>query len=86
MIRRLFSSDEVIAALQRGGFALARNSSGSHSTYKRKRPDGTHDVTVVARGYKTLPRATLHSVLTMANVTEDEFLRWAKVRRKGQAV
>ena len=79
---RLFSSDEIIAALQRGGFKQARTSKGSHATFKRRRPDGTHDVTVVLLGQKEVPKGTLDSILKLANIDYEEFLDWAKVKRR----
>jgi len=80
---RLLSSDEIIAALQRGGFELARKTSGGHQTLKRRRPDGGHDVTVVPAGKREVPRGTLKSILELANVDDDEFLAWARVKKKG---
>ena len=80
MRRRLFSSREVVAALLRGGFEQARKSKGSHATFKRRRADGTHDVTVVPLGQKEIPQGTLVSILRLANVSDDEFREWAKVK------
>jgi len=83
MTKQLFSSDEVVAALRRGGFEHCRKSKGSHATFVRLRPDGRHDVTVVVLGKKEIPKGTLDRLLEQANVSEQEFLDWARVKRKG---
>lgn len=82
--RRLFSSGDIITALKRGGFELARKSKKSHQALKRLRPDGRHDVTVVPMGKKEVPKGTFDSILKQANVDLEEFLDWARVRRKGR--
>ncbi|MCG2768730.1 MAG: type II toxin-antitoxin system HicA family toxin [Chloroflexota bacterium] len=81
--RRLFSSDQIIAALQRGGFEIARKT-GSHMSLSRERPDGGHDVTVVKMGEPEIPKGTFDSILRLANVDYDDFLIWAKVKTKGK--
>jgi predicted RNA binding protein YcfA (HicA-like mRNA interferase family) len=72
----LYSSDEVIGALLRGGFELARKSKRSHQTLKRPRRNGGTDVTVVPLGKKEIPRGTFSNILRLANVTVDDFLGW----------
>ena len=62
--RRLFSSDEIINALLRCGFELARKSKTGHQTLKRPRPDGRHDVTVVPMGKREIPKPTFDDILT----------------------
>ena len=83
MLQRLFSSDEILAALQGGGFEYARKSRGSHQSLVRRRLDGGHDVAVVPIGKREVPKGTLDAILKQANVGYDEFLSWAKVKRKG---
>jgi predicted RNA binding protein YcfA (HicA-like mRNA interferase family) len=82
--QRLFSSDEIINALLRCGFELARKSKKNHQTLKRRRPDGRHDVTVVPIWEKEVPKGTLDSILKLANLDYDDFLDCAKVKRKGR--
>lgn len=82
--RRLFSSDEIIKALLRCGFELARKSRKSHQTLKRRRPDGRHDVTVVPIGEKEVPKGTFDSILEKADLDYDDFLDCAKIKRKGR--
>ncbi len=82
--RRLFSSDEVINALLRCGFEVARKSKTGHLTLKRLRPDGRHDVTVVPMGKREIPKRTFDDILKLANVEYDDFLVCAKVKRKGR--
>jgi len=78
----LFSSDEVINALLRGGFEIARKSKGGHLTLKRQRPQGGHDVTVVPMGKKEIPKGTFDDILKLANVSYDDFLTWARIKPK----
>jgi predicted RNA binding protein YcfA (HicA-like mRNA interferase family) len=80
--QRLFSSTEIINALLRGGFELARRSKSSHQALKRRRPEGGHDVTIVPIGESEIPKGTLDSILKLGNVDYDEFLTWAKIKRK----
>ena len=55
--RRLFSSDEIVSALLRGGFQAARKSKGSHQAFIRKRADGGTDVTIVVLAKREVPLA-----------------------------
>ncbi len=82
--RRLFSSDEIINALLRCGFELARKSKSGHQALKRRRPDGRHDVTSVPLGEREVPKGTFDSILKLANLDYDDFLDCAKVKRKGR--
>ena len=82
--RRLFSSDEIINALIRCGFELTGRRGKNHQTLKRKRADGTHDVTSVPIGEREIPKGTLDSILQLANLDYDDFLECARVRRKGR--
>lgn len=80
--QRLFSSDEIINALLRCGFELARRSKKNHQTLTRQRPDGRHDVAVVPIGEKEIPKGTFENILKQANLDYDDFLIFAKVKRK----
>jgi len=82
--RHLFSSDEIINALLRCGFDLARKSKKNHQTLTRRRPDGRHDVAVVPIGEKEVPKGTFESILEQVNLNYDDFLVCAKVKRKGR--
>ena len=82
--QRLFSSDEIINALLRCGFEVARKSKTGHLTLKRLRPDGRHDVTVVPMGKREIPKRTFDDILKLANVEYDDFLDSAKIKRKGR--
>lgn len=81
--RRLFSSKQIITALERGGFHLARKSK-LHQSLKRLRPDGRWDITVVPLGEREIPKGTFDEILKQANISYDEFLILAKVKRKGR--
>ena len=82
--KRLFSSNEIIAALLRAGFTLSRRSKGSHQAMVRQRPDSGHDVAILPLGKPEIPRGTLDSILEQAHIDYEEFLRLARVRRKGR--
>lgn len=79
---RLWSSDEVLNAFLRGGFVPHRRARGSHQELVRLRTDGRHDYVTIILGLKEIPRGTFRNYLKQANVTYDEFLDWAKVKRK----
>ena len=72
----LYSSDEIIKALQRGGFETRKTKSGHMSLRRPKRKGKGSDVTVVPMGKKEIPRGTSASILRLANVEVDEFLGW----------
>lgn len=80
--RRLFSSDQIIAALHRAGFVEARKTTGSHQTLKKEKPDGGHYVTVVPMGKPEVPEGTLKSILQLAHISYQEFLELAGVKQK----
>ncbi|HNT06475.1 MAG TPA: type II toxin-antitoxin system HicA family toxin [Anaerolineae bacterium] len=82
---RLFSSDEVVAALVRAGFVERAKSRGSHLALVRHRAGGGHDVTVVPPNRKQIPRGTFLSILQLANLTEAEFLAFARTKHKARA-
>jgi len=81
--RLLFLSDEVISALLRAGFEIAPQT-GSHASLKRKRAGGGHDVVVVIMGYSEIPKGTFRGILKQANITYEEVLALARVKRRGR--
>ena len=73
----LYSSDEIINALVRGGFEIGRKSKSGHLTLRRPKREGNgSDVTVVPMGKREIPRGTFANILRLANVEVDEFLEW----------
>lgn len=84
MAKRLFSSAQIVAALRRAGFEEKKRSRGSHQSFFRQLSGGDYQVTVVILGKKQVPRKTLECILELAGMTYDEFLDYAKVKRKGQ--
>ena len=83
--RKLFSSDQVIAALVRDGFEPKRKSkSGSHQTWHKHLPTCEHKVTSVILGKKEIPKGTFDSILELAGIDYERFLELAKVKRKGK--
>ncbi len=73
----LYSSDEIIEALQRGGFEIARKSKSGHLSLRRPKLKGKgSDVIVVPMGKREIPRGTFRSILRLANVEVEEFLEW----------
>ena len=82
---RLFSSDQIIRALERAGFEKAR-SRGRHAAFKKEKPDGTgHYVTIVPLNRPQVPRGTFESILEQAHLTYDEFLKLARARTRGDS-
>lgn len=69
------SSAELDRALRKLGFVAGTKSRGSHRSYSRQRPDGTHDTTTIVLGKKEIAKGTLRSILSLGNVTVEEFLQ-----------
>ncbi|MBA2436233.1 MAG: type II toxin-antitoxin system HicA family toxin [Chthoniobacterales bacterium] len=63
-----YKAGEVLARLQRAGFALKRQS-GSHAVLRH--PDGRQ--TYVAMHTGDVPTGTFRSILKQARLTEEEF-------------
>jgi predicted RNA binding protein YcfA (HicA-like mRNA interferase family) len=83
--RKLFSSAQVVAALERDGFEPKRRSkTGSHQTWHKHLLTCEHKVTVVPLGKKEIPKGTFESILDLAGIDYDRFLVLARVKRKGK--
>lgn len=83
--RKLFSSAQVVAALERDGFEPKRRSKrGSHQTWHKHLPTCEHKVTIVPLRKKEIPKGTFDSILDLASIDHDRFLVLAKVKRKGK--
>ena len=67
----LCSSDQILAALKRVGFTLARRAKDSHQPMIRVTPQRT-DVAVVVLGKRQVTRGTLRSILDQAGLSADE--------------
>ena len=65
------SGRQVICALERAGFVLAR-AEGSHHVMEHP-DDPTRTATIPVHGAKTIRKGTLHSILKQAGLTVDEF-------------
>ncbi len=63
---------QVLAALQRGGFAVIR-SKGSHHFLQHISDPARR--TVIAIHGSDLPEGTLHDILKQAGISREEFLR-----------
>jgi len=70
----LYSSHDVVRALERDGFESGKKSKGSHQAFKKPKSGGGTHVVIVPIGKKEIPRGTFKSILKQANLTEDEFL------------
>ena len=69
------SGAQVIAALRRAGFEDApRRGKGSHRALVRRDPTGRPRLVIIP-DRKDVPRGTLLSILEMAGLSRDEFLR-----------
>jgi predicted RNA binding protein YcfA (HicA-like mRNA interferase family) len=82
MRHRLFSSDQVINALERAGFELKRTR-GSHAALIRQKSDASHAVVIVPLGKSAIPRGTFRSILAQAELEYEEFLTLAEINEKG---
>lgn len=71
----LYSSEEIINALSRGGFEVARKSKGGHLSMRKKVRGGTR-VVVIPQAKKEIPRGTFHNILRQAGCSVEEFLEW----------
>jgi predicted RNA binding protein YcfA (HicA-like mRNA interferase family) len=69
-VPKLYSSREVIAALERNGFDFV-SQRGSHVKY-RKAGSPTRTV-IVPAGRKEIPRGTLRSILRQSGLDESAF-------------
>lgn len=69
---KLYSSDEVISALERHGFVFV-SQRGSHVKY-RKTGEPTLTV-IVPAGRKQIPRGTLRSILRQGRLDESALTR-----------
>ncbi len=79
--RRLFSSDEVIAALERAGF-VARKGRGGHGAWIKAEPNGGHRVAIVPLARREIPLGTFRSILKQAGLSYEEFLELAGSRNR----
>jgi predicted RNA binding protein YcfA (HicA-like mRNA interferase family) len=68
---RRVSGKETIAALERLGFVQVRQR-GSHVVLRKKEARG--DIGCVVPLHKELAVGTLHNILKLAQVTEEEFI------------
>ncbi len=66
----LVSTSELMKALSRAGFAHVRTK-GSHHMLVRQNPAST--ISVPER--REIPRGTLRSILTQADLSDDDFVR-----------
>jgi predicted RNA binding protein YcfA (HicA-like mRNA interferase family) len=68
---KLYSSDEIIKALERAGFTKV-SQRGSHAKYRRV---GEPTLTVIVpAGRREIPRGTLRSILRQSNFSEEDLL------------
>jgi predicted RNA binding protein YcfA (HicA-like mRNA interferase family) len=68
------SSDDVIRALKKAGFAYApRRGKGSHVALYRLDDEGRHRLVIVPKR-KELPRGTLKAILEQAGLTTEAFV------------
>jgi len=69
---RLYSSREIINALSRDGFEIARKSKGGHMSMTKRIKSG-HLVVTVPMAKKEIPRGTFGNILRQAGLSKDEF-------------
>ncbi|MBI2433400.1 MAG: type II toxin-antitoxin system HicA family toxin [Candidatus Hydrogenedentes bacterium] len=74
----LCSSAQVEAVLKRLGFKEVKRGKGSHRPYAKVSKDGKVLATVLVLGKKEIPRGTLKSILELAGISPEEFIRHLK--------
>jgi predicted RNA binding protein YcfA (HicA-like mRNA interferase family) len=72
-VPKLYSSREVIKALEREGFAFV-SQRGSHVKYRKSSNGGSLTV-IVPAGRKQIPRGTFRSILRQSGLDEGAFER-----------
>lgn len=70
---KLYSSQQIIKALEREGFAFV-SQRGSHVKYRKTNADITFTV-IVPAGRKQVPRGTFRSILRQSGLDESAFGR-----------
>ena len=70
---KLYSSQEVIKALEREGFAFV-SQRGSHIKYRKTTSNIIYTV-IVPAGRKQIPRGTFRSILRQSGLDENAFTR-----------
>jgi len=81
--RKLFSGEEIVRALERGGFTF-RSQQGSHVAMVLVR-DNAPPLLVIVPTKPEVPKGTFFSILKMAELSYEQFLDLANVRRKGRS-
>ena len=79
--QRLFSSEEIIAALVRFGFREGPRKGSSHGIFLRE-ANGRKCRIPIPLHKKEIPRSTFNDILREAGITYDEFLDLAKVKKR----
>ncbi|MBI5125543.1 MAG: type II toxin-antitoxin system HicA family toxin [Planctomycetes bacterium] len=72
------SSDEVIKALRRAGFAYApKRGKGSHIALYKIEEGGKKRLVIIPKR-KDIPKGTLHAILGQAGITKEDFIHLLK--------
>ena len=72
---KLYSARIVLAALQRAGFTIS-SQKGSH--IKLVKQSGAKNLTAIVPNHKEIARGTFASILSQANLTQEEFDKFIK--------
>jgi predicted RNA binding protein YcfA (HicA-like mRNA interferase family) len=72
-VPKLYSSQEIVKALEREGFAFV-SQRGSHAKYRKTDSDVIFTV-IVPAGRKQIPRGTFRSILRQSGLDESAFTR-----------
>lgn len=73
----LCSSDQIIRVLERNGFVKKKKTRGSHQALIRREGSRSR-VVIVVLGKKEIKRGTLRSILEMADMSLEQFLKELK--------
>jgi predicted RNA binding protein YcfA (HicA-like mRNA interferase family) len=72
-VPKLYSSQQIVRALEREGFAFV-SQRGSHVKYRKTGASITYTV-IVPAGRKQIPRGTFRSILRQSGLDESAFKR-----------
>jgi predicted RNA binding protein YcfA (HicA-like mRNA interferase family) len=73
-VPKLYSSQQVIKALEREGFAFV-SQRGSHVKYRKTGASIVYTTVIVPAGRKQIPRGTFRSILRQSGLDESAFKR-----------
>lgn len=78
----LCSSAQIVSALKRAGFKTMGKSRGSHQVFAEDQENPARRYCTVVLGKREVPRGTLKEILKQAGLSDEEFIRLLKKKRR----